>query len=586
MITCAASSTCRGSLKVSLSTGGAKTLKYSVSKRGTKTLRWTLSTANYKKLVNKGSATLRIEGAVTAPSKAKFSKKVTLKAAKPRLAVVSTSHEVDADRRVGMSVRCKSAAGCVANIELLVDGASAAKKAVKTSGKGDTTVTFKLSQASYATVTSEPSKQKVVIRESQPDRVQASKTITLSRAVVEPPTRGTSKAYTERNWTPTEYDTCPASLHEQYRTVGPDGKYYPTWHPAQVTDPATGQLCTFGHEHGADPSTSDIYDWVADLYAPADLVSGEPKGLPFGYTSEEVDNHIHEHGGMSMRHEDNPGHKVFLANDVKMLDADRNWLRLADGTRLECDFLIKLHQGSWSPDATSNNAHESLFAAKCNDGTELITSMLTRFGNANEMHGTCAPSTPIPTVGSTLPAGDGGKRIIPTHDCVKNNPTDWTLYEVWQSDSRIVAADGTDLAYFDPWFGVRNPSRMYQASTATTNAISRPLDLAWLEEGAATNYLWTGLSAQDRFDYADPRSPFNGAQRDFYLGDLQLTDPGTASGIVYSNPYGASAGEARSGGSIAQLIRPGSVLGTVQLTQQKFDSKADYGKNNGVHAPN
>lgn len=398
--------------------------------------------------------------------------------------------------------------------------------------------------------------------------------------------RGSSQAYAERNWTPSAHDTCSAELHRKYRTVGPDGKYYPTWHPAQVVDPATGQLCSFGHEHGADPTTSDIYQWVADFYAPDDYFSGEPKGLPFGYTSEQLDAHIHEHGGMSMRHEDNPGHKVFLANNVKMLDGDRNWLRLADGAQLECDFLIKMHQGSWSPDATSNNAHESLFAAKCNDGTEIITTMLTRFGNANEMFGTCSPNTPIPTVGSTLPPGDGGKRIIPTHDCVRNNPTDWTLYEVWQSASAITTAEGDQLAYFDPWFGIRNPARMYQASTETTNAITRPLDLAWLETNPASDYLWTGLGAQERFDYTDPRSPFNGAKRDFYLGELQLAPTGTATGIVYSDPYGGAARATPVTGSVAQLIKPGSVLGTVGLAQQKFDSKADYGKDNGVHAPN
>lgn len=585
-LTCAASAACRGSLKVSLSTGGSKTLKYSVAKRGTKTVAWTLSSADYKKFAKKGSANLKIAGTATAPSKAKFSKTVTVKQAKPQLAVISKSHEVGTDRKAQVSLRCAAAKGCSASLELQVNGTSAAKSSVKTSKKGDATASFTLSAASYAALTADPSTQKIVIRETKPDQVSATRSISLGRAPVAAPTRGVSKAYAERNWTPTEYDTCPASLHEQYRTVGPDGKYYPTWHPAQVVDPATGQLCSFGHEHGADPSTSDIYEWVSGFYAPADLVEGEPMGLPFGYTSEELDNHVHEHGGMSMRHEDNSGHKVFLANNVKMLDADRNWLRLADGVQLECDFLIKQHQGSWSPDATSNNAHESFFAAKCNDGTEIITSMLTRFGNANEMHGTCAPNTAIPTVGSTLPAGDGGKRIIPTHDCVKGNPTDWTLYEVWQSDSRILGADGTELARFDPWFGVRNPSRMYQGSTATTNAVSRPLDLAWLDQGAATNYLWTGLSAQQRFDYRDPRSPFDGAQRDFYLGELQLASPGTASGIVYSDPYGGSAKAARATGSVAQLIAPGSVLGTVQLAQQKFDAKADYGKNNGVHAPN
>lgn len=45
---------------------------------------------------------------------------------------------------------------------------------------------------------------------------------------------------------------CPQAIHDAYVTTGPDGKTYPTWHPA--IDPSTG--CLFGHDHGADPRTS------------------------------------------------------------------------------------------------------------------------------------------------------------------------------------------------------------------------------------------------------------------------------------------------------------------------------------------
>jgi hypothetical protein len=42
---------------------------------------------------------------------------------------------------------------------------------------------------------------------------------------------------------------CPPTLHDAILTTGPDGRSYPTWHPA--VDPVSG--CYFGHEHGADP---------------------------------------------------------------------------------------------------------------------------------------------------------------------------------------------------------------------------------------------------------------------------------------------------------------------------------------------
>lgn len=56
-------------------------------------------------------------------------------------------------------------------------------------------------------------------------------------------------------WEPSEIDTCSAEIHDAWSTVGPDGKLYPTWHPP--VDPMTG--CTFGHEHGRDPSGSDLW---------------------------------------------------------------------------------------------------------------------------------------------------------------------------------------------------------------------------------------------------------------------------------------------------------------------------------------
>ena len=39
-------------------------------------------------------------------------------------------------------------------------------------------------------------------------------------------------------WVPGHADNCSAAVHDAYRTVGPDGKWYPTWHPP--TDPCRG----------------------------------------------------------------------------------------------------------------------------------------------------------------------------------------------------------------------------------------------------------------------------------------------------------------------------------------------------------
>ena len=59
------------------------------------------------------------------------------------------------------------------------------------------------------------------------------------------------------NWHPGAHDTCTQEQHDAYSVIGPDGKAYPTWHP-----PTGPGGCSFGHEHGRDPSGSDLY---ADL---------------------------------------------------------------------------------------------------------------------------------------------------------------------------------------------------------------------------------------------------------------------------------------------------------------------------------
>ena len=83
------------------------------------------------------------------------------------------------------------------------------------------------------------------------------------------PTPALSHAYGQ--WTPSHWDTCSKEIHDRYSVVGPDGKLYPTWHPP--IDPQTG--CRFGHEHGRDPSGSNLYSTTGPI--------------PFGVANEALD---------------------------------------------------------------------------------------------------------------------------------------------------------------------------------------------------------------------------------------------------------------------------------------------------------
>lgn len=538
-------------------------------------------------------------------------------AAALRSVVTAIDATVDKDRAVRVTIACRGSKTCKGSVALS-GGVSTGKRNFSIKAKKTKTVTLTLSAAAYRALT-KPKSATLVVKQTKPGKktwkkkltVQAEATPTTpapspatptETATANPAPTATSTpsatptttapsysvAYSERNWKPTEYDTCSAELHASYQVTGPDGKIYPTWHPAQVTDPATGKTCTFGHEHGADPKTSDIYAWVASHYAH----NGDTAhaGLPFGYASEALDDYAHHHEGMAMRHEDNSGHKVFVANNVKLLNSDREWVRDSAGTIVTCDYLIKQHQGSWSADATANNAHELFYAMRCTDGTEVISTLLTKFGNSNEFHRSCAPAQTVTTVGSVLPAGYGGKRIIPDAGCVNSyargaSASLWGIYELWESDTRITDGAGTVLAAFDPWFGVRNPSRYYDpsASTATTNGIGRTVDLAW-GDNRATGYPWSTINDLAKFDYRDPRSPFDGAQRDFYVNQTQVS--ASAGSTVYTDPYGGNAASTEFHGSLRQHLVAGAATGGVTLATQKFDTSADFGLNNGVHAPN
>ena len=405
-----------------------------------------------------------------------------------------------------------------------------------------------------------------------------------------------SDAFANRNWQPSPYDTCPADLHQRYAVVGPDGKLYPTWHPPVVTDPATGQECTFGHEHGDDPRDSDIFEWVAGHLSSKGYEAWA--GVPFGLASEAVAEYAAANPGTPLRFEDHFGHKVELANDVRLVDTEGEYVRDEGGAVVECDFLTKVHQGSHSPDATTNNQHELLYATRCSDGTELISTTMVLFGKANEYNRSCAPNTVVDTGNSSPYPPGNGMRLIPDRGCIEEyvlvDPDDtsaysdiWALYENWQLETELRTESGDLLARFDPWYAVRNPSRYYWAGQSP--AIGRPLDAAWEtdpgDNGVVNRPPWTQVAALDPFDYRDPRSPFDGAQRDFYLRETRVENEGGPT-RWYTDPYGKGGSTTPFPGAICQLVSPTDNGDYPELRRRLFDRDRDYGAGNGVHAPN
>ncbi len=219
------------------------------------------------------------------------------------------------------------------------------------------------------------------------------------------------------------HDTCSKATHDTYWVYGPDGKVYPTWHPP--TDPATG--CTFGPEHGRDPAGSDRADIP----------------FPFGYANEQA-----MLAGTVHRHEDHVGHKIEWYNDGGYYNNGNS----NQNHDVICDVAYKMHQGSHSADAFSNNLHEVFNYARC-DGSELIYRALHPFGNKGEFNMHCDQSAGdvVPfgeRDGGAVDTGNSGTREIPAARCFEDrvlvadgqrsnwHPFDerWTLYQNDDSD--------------------------------------------------------------------------------------------------------------------------------------------------------
>jgi hypothetical protein len=316
-------------------------------------------------------------------------------------------------------------------------------------------------------------------------------------------------------WEPTHQGECPKSLHDRYWVYGPDGKIYPTWHPATDIDPANGETCYYGHEHGDDPSMTQL----------------EGIDVPFGYVNEQLS----PNDPNLQRNEDHFGHKIFLANDLPMEKDGKIVTR--------CDIVVKLHQGTHSSDAFTNNFHELFYDTRCEDGTELHWKSLQAFGKGGHMLAGCvtkvltlfpeSDETPSGTANPDLKTEQAkGSRQISDRACadtISNSDFQlWLMAETWittleRSNKR---ADGRQTRVaLNPYFEVANPSRFFDNNAE--NRLARLIDLCYGTKALA-GFKCDGLRQQApsgmRFD--DVRSPFNGSERNLRFAGVTIENAG------------------------------------------------------------
>ena len=373
-------------------------------------------------------------------------------------------------------------------------------------------------------------------------------------------------------WNPGTSESCTKEQHDGYSVVGADGKLYPTWHPP--VDPASG--CRFGHEHGRDPRGSRLYQLVGDI--------------PFGYANEQLD----AWDPANPRHEDHVGHKIEWENDIAMrVDSDV----AAPLFDVRCDVLVKLHQGTHSKDAFTNNVHELVYHIVCNEGTAMHVTMLTAIGKPGEFVRSCDNSTHV-VVGPPTPLNSpngGGQRKIPDRECVlehmlvgstRNSNISAALHESWETHNTIRREDGHTIASFDPYFQVPMPSRYYDPDAAAL--VGRPMNMCYATEsngdmargGACATA--TGSGAIPGITWDDPRSPFNGVQRKVDINGNRISN-GSGPAVWYTDPYGLHGRAESFPGSVRQVI---SVVNTALNPHgPTIGQGRNYGAP-GVRAPN
>jgi len=234
---------------------------------------------------------------------------------------------------------------------------------------------------------------------------------------------------------------------------------------------------------------------------------------------------------------------------------------------VKCDFLTKLHQGTHSKDAFTNNLHELAYHIKCSDGTKLDVTIMAAIGNPGEFERSCDRNTVV--VGPATPANSpngGGERIIPDRFCVnqlmlvpsgQRSQTFTALHESWQTSNGIRSQDGHGLAFFNPYYQVDLPSRFHDP--AVTGIVGRPIDVCYETEAngdqahsgpcdeSTNNGQLTGLT----FD--DPRSAFNGVERHVDVNSAIIHNEGGPT-IWYTDPFGGHGRQQPFPGSIAQYI--------------------------------
>jgi hypothetical protein len=230
--------------------------------------------------------------------------------------------------------------------------------------------------------------------------------------------------------------------------------------------------------------------------------------------------------------------------------------------------LTKLHQGTHSKDAFTNNVHELVYHIECEDGSEMHVTMLAAIGTPGEFVRSCEREVHV-TAGQPTPANSpagGGFRAIPDRTCIERyllvpagQQSNYfsALHETWETSNAVRREDGHTLAFFNPYFQVRLPSRFHDPALALV--VGRPIDVCYeaplsgerATGGACAASTDDGQTAGVTFD--DPRSRFNGTGHFVDINANRIANAGGPT-VWYTDAYGQHGRTEPFPGSVRQWI--------------------------------
>ncbi|HUL67123.1 MAG TPA: hypothetical protein VLW55_21185 [Burkholderiaceae bacterium] len=393
-------------------------------------------------------------------------------------------------------------------------------------------------------------------------------------------------------WTPTTQDDCTAAFHDTYFVVGPDGKKYPTWHPPQATDPTTGKLCSFGHDHGLNPSDSPLwpdlqrqFGYDANLNGTLDDNELTVSGVPFGLASEQLVN------STTPRLEDHTGYKIAYTTASRALISGG----IAASFDLTCDLFAAYNQPTSTDGAFGSNMFSVIYAMNCNQGASLpqypvkvIVSTMAVYGTPGSIT-LDTNNTQLPTGFAADPATSpaGGTelgRMVPTSEAVfagafvpsGQTSTFTPLSERWETQLRLRRSDNSEVATLNPAFVVTDTARYfdqgssqlahsidlcYSGLDASGTPVNDPSKASTIVRQVRGSPMCTAIApngpftqAGDRLAFDNPNSPFKDCKRTASFGADVVRNSTGGPTLWYTDAFGGNASPTFFANSIKQYV--------------------------------